>query len=160
MTEELTRQDVVDIGLFKNDDGILDREIGPDGDWVPVYGFETATILSLFTDRRATESEIFDAMKRRGWIGSETAVVPGFEYGSKLWLKYQARNNTDTKNSVVAAAKQALEWLVTDGYLKDIQVSGVLQSEGILLEIVFVRKNGKVDKLYFKLWERTGAIEI
>ncbi|MCK5018516.1 MAG: phage GP46 family protein [Candidatus Peribacteraceae bacterium] len=152
---ELTRQDITDIALIKGDDGIYDMEIGDDGDFVPVYGFDTSIIISLFVDKMANGEEVVEALQRRGWIGNESNDVPGFEIGSKLWLTYQARNNAETRNQVVDAAKSSLLWLVDDGYLTDLNVTGALKPEGIELQIIFVRKSGKIDKLYFKLWENT-----
>ena len=152
---ELTRQDITDIALIKGDDGIYDMEIGDDGDFVPVYGFDTSIIISLFADQMANGEEVVESLQRRGWIGNESSDVPGFEIGSKLWLTYQSRNNEDTRNQVVDAAKSSLLWLVEDGYLTDLNVTGSLKPGGIELQIIFVRKSGKIDKLYFKLWENT-----
>ena len=146
----------VDIALIKGNDGIYDFEIGDDGDFVPVYGFETSIIMSLLCERRAEDYEQQIELRRRGWIGDENASVPGFEIGSKLWLQYQARQTNETRNAVVDAARDALAWLVPT-YLNDIQITGKLESSGISLTITAVRKSGKLDKLYFRLWELTGA---
>lgn len=146
----------IDIAIEKDDDGIYDIRIGPDGDFVTTAGFNTSILMSLFCERRASEDDVPDAAKRRGWVGNETDSVPGFEIGSELWLNEQTRNNTKTKNAQVDAAKESLQWLGDDEYLNDLQVSGILRSEGVELEVRLVRKTGKIDKLYFKLWENTG----
>lgn len=147
--------DRIDIALAKGDDGIYDEVIGADGDFVSDESFNTAIILSLYPERRADEDTIPIAAKRRGWVGNETNEDNTYELGSLQWLNEQARTNSDTKNASVGYVKEALAWLVPN-YLNDIKVSGFLRSEGVELEIVLVRKNKKIDKLYFKLWENTG----
>jgi phage gp46-like protein len=153
MTTDLVQ---VDVKLTKGTDDVYDLTIGPDGDFVSCYGFDTAIIISLWCEKKATEDEVPDALKRRGWIGNENSIVPGFEIGSKLWLHYtQGRNNSDTRNAIVDAANDALSWLVPT-YLNGIEVTGMLSTEGVTLEIQAIRKSGKIDKLYFRIWEATG----
>jgi phage gp46-like protein len=145
----------VDIALTRGADGVYDVQIGDDGDFVPIYGFDTSIIMDLLCEERASDDEVVVAARRRGWIGNESSDVPGFEVGSKLWLQYQKRQTSDVRNAIVDAAKDALAWYVPV-FCKEIRVSGLLESDGISLSIDVVRKSGKVDKLYFRLWELTG----
>ena len=42
-------------------------------------------------------------------------------------------------------------------FANDLDITGKLDPEGIVLTITVVRKSGKIDKLYFRLWELTGV---
>lgn len=156
MTEPTTDDVKVDIALIKGDDGIYDAVIGDDGDFVPVYGFQTSILMDVLCEARADAGEIAIEAKRRGWIGNETPAVPGFEIGSKLWLQYQARQDTITKNAAVDAVEEALQWYVPR-FATDIQVEGLNTAKGLQIAVTVVRKSGKIDKLYFRLWELTGS---
>jgi len=145
----------VDIALIAGVDGVYDIAIGDDGDLVPTYGFDTSMIMDLLCEERANEGEVLLAARRRGWLGNESSDVPGFEVGSKLWLEYQQRQTSEVRNAIVDAAQKSLSWYVPT-YCKEVRVSGLLENDGISLTIVIVRKSGKVDKLYFRLWELTG----
>lgn len=147
----------VDFEFTRDSHGMYDIAIGDDGDVVPVYSFDTAILMSLLTDRRADRSEVFLAARRSGWVGNENSTVPGFEVGSKLWLLWNtARMNSTTRNAIVDAARDALSWLVPN-FANDLDITGKLDPEGIVLTITVVRKSGKIDKLYFRLWELTGV---
>jgi phage gp46-like protein len=145
----------VDAALIKKDgDQVYDIYIGEDGDLVPVYGFETTIIMQTLCERRADENEVPNAIKRRGWQGQECQTVPGFEHGSKLWQYYQSRSNTDTKNKIQDAVSDAFAWMVPE-YLNALNVTCNLAPEGVIVAVEAVRKNKKIDKVYFRLWENT-----
>lgn len=107
----------IDIALKPDKDGIYDASIDPEtGDLAVTNGLETAILVSLFTDRRAHESEMRDLMKRRGWIGdpySEIARGNGDKtgYGSGYWLYEQARLNGETERGMYFETLDALKWL-------------------------------------------------
>lgn len=151
-----TNANTIDIALVKGDDGIYDMQIDTDGDFLTVDNFNTSIQIALGCEKRATEDEEPIAAKRRGWIGNETNDEAGFEIGSKNWQFYQSRNNTDTKNALRDSSKDSLIWLVTDKYLNNLRVAAMLETEGVSVEINLVRESGKIDKLYYELWEESG----
>lgn len=146
----------IDIAINEDDEGVMDISFGPDGDFTPEYGFSSTIKTSLYEERRADPSSQPIESKRRGCIVNESSDDNTYERGSLLWVISQARANSTTRNQAVDYAKQALSHLVEDGYLENIKVTGFLRAEGIELEVILIRKNKQIDKLYFKLWENTG----
>lgn len=156
MTRPIPSDVKVDIALTKKPgDLVWDIYIGDDGDLVPTYGFETTIIMQTLCERRAGDSDIPEAARRRGWLGQENETVPGFEHGSLLWMYFQARRNTDAKNKIQDAISDAFSWMVPD-YLNSLRVTCQLDREGVVAAVEAFRKNGTIDKVYFRLWELTG----
>lgn len=89
------------------------------GDLLLDNGIETAVIISLFTDRRASDDDPLlddNNLDKRGWWGDLVSPdVEGDQIGSKLWLIDRAK----TTNDIIQMTKQylddALQWLVDDG---------------------------------------------
>lgn len=145
----------IDAVLREIDGGAFDIQIGFDGDILTEDFFDTAIIVSVFTDRRANESEVRESHMRRGWIGNED--TPGIEYGSKVWLYEQARITRSTMNDIAGVVKDALQWFVDDAYAVAVQNPVVtLVSGGLRLEVKLERPNSKVVKRYFDLWHNSG----
>lgn len=135
--------------------GIYDLKIGFDGDLETEDSFDTAIIVSLFTDARANESEVLEAAKRRGWIGNER--TPGIEIGSKLWLLEQSRLTRSVMNQARDEARDALRWMVDDDLAVSIGNARAFQEEGkLLLEVTIQRTTSEVEKRLFELWSQTG----
>jgi phage gp46-like protein len=145
----------IDAVLQRLEGGAFDIKVGADGDIETADFFDTAIYVSLFSDRRANESEVLESHRRRGWIGNE--YTPGFEGGSKLWLFEQSRLTRTVVNEVEDAAREALQWFVDDEFAVAIRKSDLrVTTTGLSLEIVIERPYGKVEKRYFELWEGTG----
>lgn len=145
----------IDAKLVLRADGLYDIQLNSEGDIDSEDSFDTAIIVSLFSDRRASASEVPDPRFRRGWIGNESNE---FEIGSKLWLFHQARATQDTRNGVRDAADEALEWLVDDGFAEAIQSAElVVLPNGMGLSIEIKRPTGEVVKRFFELWNNTGT---
>jgi len=134
---------------------LFDLDIGVDGDILSVDFFDSAIIVSLFAERRANESEVAVSRLRRGWIGNES--TPDFEIGSKIWLFEQSRLTITVLNEIIIAARDALQWLVDDGFATAIEsVEAVITPNGINLEVVINRPNSEVDRRFFTLWDNTA----
>ena len=151
----------IDAVLEKRTDGSYDLQIGADGDILTAEAFDTAIIVSLFTDARADQSEVLPSELRRGWIGNES--TPDFEIGSKMWLFYQNRLTQTTVNGIVGAAQDSLQWLVQDSIpatdttiANSVTASGEVTSRGLELQITIERPDSQVEKRYFELWQNTG----
>jgi phage gp46-like protein len=142
-----------DIKLKANSQGLYDRVIGENGDFETVDGFETAILVSLFTDARAPKSLVPNAERRRGWAGSLS--LDSFE-GSILWVYEQSRLTQDTMNAIESAAYEALYWMVRDKIAKNIQVSVEKKSRGVEIFITITANNNTVHR-YGVLWQKTGS---
>jgi hypothetical protein len=145
----------VDIKLTQGADGIYDAHIADDGDFEAAYGYETSILNNALCERRADSNEVPLALRRRGSIINENPGERGYEYGSKMWFWYQAKRTLTTKNGCVDALNDAFSHYVPD-LLKAVIITGQLKPEGLELKIKMVRKNGKIDTVYFRLWELTG----
>lgn len=141
--------DLIDIG-----NGIYDIHIGVDGDIVTTDSFDSAILMSLLCERRASESEMPEADRRRGWIGN---VGTGFEIGSKLWLFEQSRLTLSVVDSINDATKDCLQWLVDDNYAsKILKAEAVIESTKVGINITIQRPESKVENRYYSLWDNTG----
>lgn len=129
-----------------------------DGDIAGVNGFDTAIWVSLFTDARATESQVLLPQYRRGWPGNLVSTVPDRQLGGLLWLIDQRRLNQATLNAAVDYARGSLSWLVEDNLALDVNVTGeIVPVSGIRLTIIITAPNGSTASHYVNLWEMTGA---
>jgi phage gp46-like protein len=152
----------IDAELLSLGDGTYDFQISDDGDIKTAEAFDAAIITSLFTDARASQSEVSPSQLRRGWIGNES--TPDFEIGSKLWLYDQARLTQNTVNGVIDAAQQSLQWLVSDSIpatnttiAVSVSATAFVSGGTIQLEITIERPNSQTEKRYFELWQNTGV---
>lgn len=146
-----------DVALKKTSSGYYDVSIGEDGDVVKTDSFDTALLLSIFCERRADASEVPEPQRRRGWIGNLFGAV---EYGSKLWLLYQARLTVNNVNRARGYLEQALSWLVDFGYLRRVvvQTRRDLDTGSLIADIQLQRFDDKIDERSYTLWDNTGRI--
>lgn len=112
-------------------------------------GFETAVLLSLFTDKRARR---FDRVTTpRGWWGDQFGVADGDQWGSHLWL---LRRETFSNSSIRKAqiyVEECLAWMKTDGLAKSIRVSVTRHDhETLLIKPEITRADGTV---WSKIWK-------
>lgn len=147
----------VDLKLTKDSEGVYDINFQSNGDFELEEGFDTAILMSLFQNKRLDESEQPIPQYRGGWWGNELNEVTGYEIGSKLWA-LDGRRTQNTLNQAIDYARDSLQWFIDDGLLKDINVTGEFQTNGITLEITLIRFNNKSETLFFDLWENTDLI--
>ncbi len=109
---------------IRNADIALDRSL------------RSAVLVSLFTDARVEPDELPDGeTDRRGWWGQD------FEddqigIGSKLWTLARSKRTNATLLQYQSFAMEALQWLVTDGHVRSVQVSvSNPRSDIVLLDI-------------------------
>jgi len=135
--------------------GTFDLQLDANGDIATEDSFDSAIFCSLFTDRRASSSQIALPELRRGWIGDER--TPGFQMGSVLWLYEMSRLNRTTANGIEDAAVQALGWMVDEGYAVAVEADMTLEGpEQGTLEIRLTKPTGEVETRLWNLWALTG----
>lgn len=135
---------------------VYDLTLDDDGDIKTDDSLDTNLLMSLYCDKRASENEVPHPERRRGWIGNES--TEGFEIGSKLWLFKQERLTRTTINTMNSIVRESLQWLIDDGLAKSVESSIVFKGDDQLtVEIVIIRFNGKIDNIYYPLWENTGT---
>lgn len=121
-------------------DGIFDFVI-EDGDLVVTDGLESAIVVSLFSDRRADESEVGNPRHRRGWIGDLVSGEPQDRHGSGLWLYEQRRLTDAVATGVRVEAEQAMDWMVEEDF--------ITYASGEVLKIPSQRQINLVMTLHF-----------
>lgn len=123
-------------------------------------GLETAIIVSLFTDARADARELpAGHTDRRGWWGD--VADPQDPIGSKLWTLAREKSI----NAVVVRAEeythQALQWLVDDGVVSDIDVTAeLLDRDRLAIEVSLARRTGgDVARRFEYNWQQQQTAE-
>lgn len=110
---------------------------------------ETAVVLSLFTWARAKDDDILPDGRpaksaqeaRRGWWGNyEGERLHGVrEIGSRLWLLEREVQSEAVRNRAIAYAREALQWLVTDGVAGSLAVGAEFPAQGRLSLHIVIR---------------------
>ena len=139
-----------DIDFFKQDDGLFDLEIDTDGDLKGSNSTNTAVDMSLGTDKRAAPSEIKEASLRRGWVGDIFNTVVNYEIGSKWWLRDQGRLTDESVNFIVADTKKALNWMLEDKEISNLEVIGIkkIRKNELDIKIRFVIDDNIVERVF------------
>lgn len=144
--------------LVRNKEGYLDFTIAENGDIEQRDFLDTGIMVSVYENRRASSSEVDLPELRRGWIGNES--TPDFERGSKIWLYEQARLNTTTINNIIAAANEALQWLIDQEFAISVQSDVNLKNGQVFLLIKLQRPDSTTIKQELFLWDNSGITEI
>jgi phage gp46-like protein len=117
-----------------------------------VDGMETAFDFQLFVDRRSNADDITNARSRQGWMGDLITKQNGYEVGSLMYLKYQARNTQSDRNEMAAYAEDALKYFVAIDAAKEVRAE--VNGDNIEGEIKISKDNVK---RYSKLWSNTNG---
>lgn len=118
-------------------------------------GLRTASVLSLFLDRRAEDDDPLPAIggDKRGWWADQFAAVPGDRMGSRLWLLDRAARRADIVPRALAYAKEALAWMLDDKVAASIDVTAETSTLGLLFAITIHRPQGDpVSFRYAHVW--------
>lgn len=122
-------------------------------------GLETAVILSLFTDARASDDDSlpFGESDRRGWWADAFPSVDRDRIGSRLWLLRREKQTQDTLNRAREYAEEALAWLIADGVARSVEVESFIVRNGVLgLSVVIQRPDASIARFrYETLWNRS-----
>lgn len=126
-------------------------------DFAGTEGLETAILLSLLSDGRASDDQVATPQFRRGWIGDAVPAAEGYRIGSLLWLVEPSKATQQTMNIAAAAAQEALQWLLDAGIADDVQVSGEITGPRTgTLTIDITAPDGGSTTQYVQLWENTA----
>lgn len=145
-----------DLAFDQDEDGIFDLVI-EDGDFKLTEGFETALLVSLFSDRRAYLDEVPDPEKRRGWIGDLVSEKPGDKIGSGLWFYEQSRLSVDDENGVRDEAEKSLDWTITDSWITHVQAQTekIPSKRSLKLNLTLTMLNGGVSSYAYEVADAT-----
>ena len=148
----------IDIRISPDENGLFDLVV-ENGDFANVTGFETTMVTDIFTDRRADESRVPDARRRRGFIGDVLLAEVGRLRGSQMWTLDQARITAETLNDARNFIIEATQYLVDNGVLQSIDVSVTSTYRAISVSIEYRIVSGETRR-YEQTWRRTDAANI
>ena len=114
-------------------------------------GLQTAVLVSLFTDRRAEIDELQPGdTDRRGWWG-DRLNDDGDEIGSKLWLLDRRKLEPGLSAEAEAYAYQALQWMLADGAVREVDVSAERTGrDGLGLRVIVTRLDNSTREFQFE----------
>lgn len=102
-------------------------------------GLETAIIISLFTDRRASAEQIppeYPQDDLRGYWGDITNASATDQTGSLLWLLAREKQLPQTLSRAEQYCREALAWMIDDLVSTRIDVVASYISKGWMLLVV------------------------
>ena len=124
-----------------------------------VEGFETAIIVSIFTNARADESEKSEPINRGGWWGN--ALSPsGYELGSRNWLLEREKITNQTTRDFQRYTTRCLKWLLNQKVINALNV-GVkpdIKKQKYIIGVLLSGRNGQDGYAYD--WSKTDARKI
>lgn len=124
------------------------------GDLTSTTGLDTAVLMSIYTDARASYSEVPEIQRRRGWWGNIVSNYPNYEIGSKIWLLQQSRLDQNTLNLAKTYSYNCLSWMIDDGYITNINVSTEkTNSEEMLANITLSISQNIILNNSYQLWQ-------
>lgn len=85
-------------------------------------------LMSLFTDRRASQSGNETQPLKGGWYG-DALNGRNFQTGSHLWQFRRAKLTEETLEAIRHTVSESLQWLIDDGLASDIYVTVEAQNE-------------------------------
>ena len=128
-------------------------------------GLETACLVSLFTDARASADDglPYAGADRRGWWGDAFARDDGDGTGSKLWLLAREKALPATLAKARVAAEAATSWLKIDGIAASIEATAErltardAATATLAIGVSIVRPSGPARERFDFVWAATGA---
>jgi phage gp46-like protein len=108
---------------------IVENDLETDG------GLETAVILSLFTNRRADDTDVLPdeaAVDRQGWWGDASPAPTTDRIGSRLWLLGREKQRAVILERAQSYAIESLQWLLTDRIASSVDVTAEITRPGWL----------------------------
>lgn len=145
----------VDVQLvFDSDEMAADIAL-ESGELLADNGLQTALLLALFCDARATPEELERAGldDPRGWWGDALGEVEGDEYGSKLWLLAREKETPETLQRAREFCELALAFLVADGIAQSVSVAASWKARGVLSLVVEIQRPNLPRERFAFVWE-------
>lgn len=141
---------IFDAAIGHGDIAVEDRDLARDA------GLETAVIISLFSNRRAEPGErLPDAnSSREGWWSDSLNL--GI-IGSKLWLIERDKIVSEVIPLAEQYAKEALQWLITDGVASTVETEASRAGLGEIRLIVRIYRPNIDDSTAFTFYYNWAA---
>jgi phage gp46-like protein len=135
--------------------GYFDFDWTESGDISTVQSLDTAILMSIFEEVRATAAEVPESNLRRGWLGNES--TPDFEQGSKAWQFEQERIAGSALAELGVVISNGLQWLIDDEIATSVEVEQPRLKDGKVVVFINLGRDGSpVERKFFELWDATG----
>lgn len=144
----------VDVRLTFDSDALAADVSIANGDLAADNGLETAMLLSLFCDARASREELeqFGGDDARGWWADGFSNIEGDGYGSKLWLLEREKETPETLRRAKEYAQQALRWLVEDEVAQSVTVEASWKARGVIALMIDVQRPSVPRERFAFVW--------
>ena len=119
-----------------------------------------AVVISLFTWRRAATDDPVDDDERFGWWGDSYPTIADDRIGSRLWLLRRVKLTADTQRDAEFYAREALQWLLDDSQVLEVEViSERADSYRLNLQVILTVLTGDRLKINSsQLWQVIYAV--
>jgi len=115
-----------------------------------------AVVISLFTWRRALDSDPVDDADLQGWWGDSFPAITDDRIGSRLWLLRRRTLTEQTRLDAIAYAHESLQWMIDDGILTRVEIEVERQGRARLaMRVVGVHADGARELLadFNDIWQ-------
>lgn len=130
-------------------DGVIDMALTV-GDIVEDDGLETAVLISLFSDARATE-DMIEAIDRDGDLRGWWADLEGADRtGSKLWTIRRAKQLQSVLARARGYASESLQWLIDDRVADRVDVETSYPSRGWMRLDISIYRPGSSNPVSYR----------
>lgn len=116
---------------------------------------KTAVLISIFSDRRANETdEVIDGDYKGWWADTYN----DYKIGSRLWTLRRRKATDQVLRLANEIVVEALQWLIDDGIAENVTVENEwsIRNKGMMNMVVQIFKPDKT-KLDFKFEEKWGV---
>jgi phage gp46-like protein len=149
---------MADIALLMTESSFGDFSIVND-DLLRDNDLETAVLVSLFCDARATPDQLPDGVSTldlRGFWGDVVIENEGDQTGSLLWLLHREKQTANVLVRAKQYAENALKWMLDDLAAKSVVVeTSHIATSWMLIHVTITRPDGsRVDYKYDYEWQQ------
>jgi phage gp46-like protein len=126
---------------------VLNNDLDRDG------GLKTAILISLLSDKRASDFEALPDVSAtmRGWWAD--ALQPD-QIGSKLWLLERSKLDSRTVELAEHYTRDALQWMIDDGVANKVNVQATILSNETLRILISIHRTKDLVSSYFYNWNK------
>lgn len=136
---------------LNEDKGYWDIDFS-NGDIASTNSLDTAIYMSIFCEKRASQSQVSEPSLRRGHFTNMFNKVSDYEVGSLFWLyTNQAKINQITLSLIENSALDGLKWLIEDKIFDKIEVNATKVNDTQITLTINLINNQKTDSLYYNL---------
>ncbi|MNX11290.1 Phage protein GP46 [compost metagenome] len=115
-----------------------------------------AVVISLFTWRRALDSDPVDDSDLQGWWGDSFPAITDDRIGSRLWLLRRRTLTEQTRIDAIAYARESLQWMIDDAILTGVEIEAERQGrERLAMRVVGLHADGSTELLadFNDIWQ-------